>query len=66
MGIQMQAIDLFSGAGGMSTGADMAGIYVKYAVELDKYAAHTFAFNHKNTKLFNQDIRDIKIGRAHV
>lgn len=56
----MQAIDLFSGAGGMSTGAGMAGISVKYAVELDKHAANTFAFNHQNTKLFNQDIRDIK------
>lgn len=55
----MQAIDLFSGAGGMSTGAEMAGVSVKYAVELDKYAAQTFAYNHKNTKLFNQDIRKI-------
>lgn len=57
----MQAIDLFSGAGGMSIGAEMAGISVKYAVELDTYAAQTFASNHKNTKLFNQDIRQIKL-----
>lgn len=56
----MQAIDLFSGAGGMSIGAEMAGITVKYAVELDKYAAQTFANNHKVTTLFNQDIRNIK------
>lgn len=56
----MQAIDLFSGAGGMSTGAAMAGISVKYAVELDGHAAQTFAFNHKSTKLFNQDIRKIR------
>ncbi|HEY9210476.1 MAG TPA: DNA cytosine methyltransferase [Methylotenera sp.] len=55
----MQAIDLFSGAGGMSTGAEMAGISVNYAVELDKFAAQTFAFNHKATKLFNTDIRTI-------
>lgn len=56
----MQAIDLFSGAGGMSIGAEMAGISVKYAVELDLYAAQTFANNHKKTKLFNRDVRQIK------
>lgn len=55
----MQAIDLFSGAGGMSIGAEMAGITVKYAVELDRYAAQTFSNNHKKTTLFNQDIRNI-------
>jgi DNA (cytosine-5)-methyltransferase 1 len=53
----MQAIDLFSGAGGMSIGASMSGIDVRYAVELDKHAAATFALNHKNTTLINQDIR---------
>lgn len=52
----MQAIDLFSGAGGMSIGAAMSGIDVRYAVELDKHAAATFALNHKNTTLFNQNI----------
>lgn len=33
----MQGIDLFCGAGGMSTGAAMGGIDVRYAVELDKH-----------------------------
>ncbi len=56
---KMQAIDLFSGAGGMSIGASMSGVDVRYAVELDKHAAATFAFNHKNTKLLNQDIRQV-------
>lgn len=55
----MQAIDLFCGAGGMSIGAEMAGISVKYAVEIDKHAASTFAQNHKKTRLFNADIRAI-------
>jgi DNA (cytosine-5)-methyltransferase 1 len=55
----MQAIDLFSGAGGMSIGALMCGIDVRYAVELDKHAAATFALNHKHTTLFNADIRKI-------
>jgi DNA (cytosine-5)-methyltransferase 1 len=56
----MQAIDLFCGAGGMSIGAEMAGISVKYAIELDVHAAQTFSKNHKSTKLFNQDIRQIE------
>lgn len=57
---KMQAIDLFSGAGGMSIGAAMSGINVRYAVELDKHAAATFALNHKHTTLLNQDIRTVK------
>jgi predicted RNA methylase len=56
---KMQAIDLFSGAGGMSIGASMSGIEVRYAVELDKHAAATFELNHKSTTLLNQDIRKV-------
>lgn len=55
----MQAIDLFSGAGGLSIGASMSGIDVRYAVELDKHAAATFELNHTNTTLLNQDIRKV-------
>lgn len=55
----MQGIDLFSGAGGMSTGAEMSGINVRYAVEVDPRAAATFMLNHKNTSLFAEDIRKI-------
>ena len=54
-------IDLFSGAGGMSIGAIAAGIDVKVAVEIDKYAAITYKINHPNTKLFNDDVRNVKI-----
>lgn len=59
----MQAIDLFSGAGGMSIGASMSGIDVRYAVELDKHAAATFSYNHKNTTLLNQDIRTVSVSQ---
>ncbi len=52
-------IDLFAGAGGMSLGAEMAGISVEYAVEIDKYAAETYQFNHLHTKVINSDIRDV-------
>jgi DNA (cytosine-5)-methyltransferase 1 len=56
----MQGIDLFSGAGGMSIGAAECGIDIRYAVEADRFAADTFALNHKQTHLFNYDIRKVK------
>lgn len=55
----MQGIDLFSGAGGMSIGAELSGIDVAYAVELDKAAAATFRLNHHTTCLFEKDIRRV-------
>ena len=42
-------LDIFSGAGGLSLGAEMAGIDVKYAIEINKSAAQTFRRNHKGT-----------------
>lgn len=56
---KMQGIDLFCGAGGMSIGAEMSGLNVRYAVELNKYAAQTFSLNHQSTELINKDIREV-------
>lgn len=56
----MLGIDLFSGAGGMSSGALTCGIDVRYAVESDRDAAASFALNHKKTKLFDRDIKKVK------
>ncbi len=47
----MQGIDLFSGVGGMSIGAEESGVDIRYAVEIDNHAASTFALNHKQIKL---------------
>lgn len=58
--MNMQGIDLFSGAGGMSSGAAMCGVKVKYAVEYDRDAADTFGLNHKGVTLFNKDVREMK------
>lgn len=52
-------IDLFSGAGGMSLGAEFAGVYVQYAVEKDIYAAQTYKHNHPSTTMLNLDVREI-------
>ncbi len=53
-------VDLFSGAGGLSLGAVMAGIDVRYAVEEWKYAASTYDsyFNHER-KVVNVIQKDI-------
>ena len=60
----LSALDLFSGAGGMSVGATAAGICVTKAVENDRNAANTFRINHPSTKIHVRDIRNIT--RAHL
>ena len=57
---QVIGIELFSGAGGMSLGAELAGITVKYAIENNIHAYKTYKINHPNTKVINSDVRDIK------
>lgn len=56
----MIGIDLFSGAGGLSLGAEMAGIDVTIAVEKDSYAAQTYRVNHPHTLIINEDICQVK------
>lgn len=51
-------IDLFAGAGGLSLGAARAGFCVACAVELDKLAIETHAYNFPNTKHFSIDISE--------
>jgi len=55
----MIGIEVFSGPGGMSLGATMAGIDVRIAVEKDAFAAETFAKNHKSTTVVVDDIKNI-------
>jgi len=56
----MIGIELFSGAGGMATGAHQAGIDIRIAVENDHYAAQTYLINHKTTTVIIDDIENIK------
>lgn len=64
----MIGIDLFAGAGGLSLGAEWAGINVVAAIELEKNAAATYRRNHKDTKVINDDIHhvDAKSLFSHV
>lgn len=56
---QIIGVDIFSGAGGLSLGAEMAGITVKYAIEIDSFAAETYKVNHPLTSVIHADIRKI-------
>lgn len=53
-------VDIFSGAGGLSLGAEMAGIKIKLAVERDKSAAETYRYNHSDTIMLQDDIHNIE------
>lgn len=54
-------IDIFSGAGGLSLGAEWAGINVRYAIELDKCSAQTYRTNNPNTTVIEQDITTVDV-----
>jgi len=56
----MNAISLFCGAGGMDVGFTKAGFHVKWASELDKDAANTYALNNPDTLLRCGDIINTK------
>lgn len=54
-------IDIFSGAGGLSLGAEMAGFDISFAVEKDRSAAMTYRFNHPHTLVIEDDIHNINL-----
>lgn len=56
---ELIGIDLFAGAGGLSLGAEMAGISMQYAVEADTYAAASYKRNFKKATVFCEDIRKL-------
>ncbi|GCE28133.1 DNA cytosine methyltransferase [Dictyobacter alpinus] len=57
--IQPRAIDIFSGAGGLSLGLHMAGWNVEAALEIDKYATKTYQQNFPNATIMNVDVSEI-------
>lgn len=58
---KFNAVDIFSGVGGLSTGAVMAGIEIDLAIEYDKFAAESFKINHPQTEIICNDIRNVTI-----
>lgn len=57
--MKLTAVDIFSGAGGLSAGAVMAGINPILAIEYDIHAADTYKTNHLKTKVLQQDIKTV-------
>lgn len=55
----LNAIDLFSGCGGLSLGLKEAGFAVTAAVEVDRRAQETYRLNHPKVRLYAQDIREL-------
>lgn len=55
----MNAIDLFSGCGGMSLGFDNAGFKIVKAVEFDPVIAETYKKNNPSVDLFIDDIKNV-------
>jgi len=56
----MIGIDLFSGAGGLSIGAQWAGLKVQCAVESDPHVAATYAANHPTVIVLNKAVEEIR------
>ncbi|MBN2285106.1 MAG: DNA cytosine methyltransferase [Tissierellales bacterium] len=55
----LEGIDIFSGAGGMSLGAESAGIRVRFAVDIDTYAIQTYQYNYPETHAICKDIKEV-------
>ena len=59
-----KAIDLFSGAGGLSQGLRQAGFDVVGALEIDTDACEVFSANHPQTTLIRGDIAETSVEDA--
>ena len=55
----LYGVDIFCGAGGLSLGAEMAGIQIAFAVEKDISAAATYRYNHRTTPIICDDIHNV-------
>lgn len=57
---QLNALDLFAGAGGFSEGVNKAGINIVAAIEFDSQIANTYKYNHPNTQVILDDIKNMR------
>ncbi len=59
MTTKLKFVDLFSGAGGLSCGLELAGMECLLGVDHDKHAIETFAHNHKKASTYCGDINKL-------
>ncbi|MRN55249.1 DNA cytosine methyltransferase [Paenibacillus monticola] len=59
--MELIAIDLFSGCGGLTQGLKQAGVNVVAAIENNENAAKTYKMNHPEINLIQDDIRNVEI-----
>ena len=57
---KLNFIDVFSGAGGLSCGLELAGMRCILGIDHDQYAMQTFAANHHHAKVYCGDITKLK------
>ena len=57
--LPLYAVDIFSGAGGLTTGLKAAGFRVVAGVEIEQHAISTFKVNHPETHIFKQDVTSV-------
>jgi DNA (cytosine-5)-methyltransferase 1 len=57
----LNAIDMFCGAGGLSTGLSEAGIKVVFALDNYKDALKTYKYNHPKAEVIDIDLRSIPL-----
>ena len=57
--MKFKAIDLFCGAGGLSTGLKKSGFQICLGVDIDEAALKTYKHNLKRTKILKKDIKQV-------
>lgn len=57
--MELIAVDLFSGCGGLTEGMHQAGFCTKIAIELNKTASTVYKLNHPKTTVITKDIKQI-------
>ncbi|HBJ38215.1 MAG TPA: hypothetical protein DDZ51_26365 [Planctomycetaceae bacterium] len=58
--MQIECIDLFAGAGGLSLGLRQAGFEVRVAVDSDSCCEETYKYNHPETRFILADISTLE------
>jgi len=61
--MNLKAIDVFAGCGGLTTGLKKAGFSVVGAVELDAAACQVYRLNHMETKLWEADVVSLSVSK---